>query len=140
MGKNIFSGINYRISRLIRLFQKALRVNFFPKGFARKVDFVLRKNSISDSEYNLYQEFYVLAMQERVRFQVMQENISVDYSAFENYPFAPSHFTHTGQYVFCLKDGRKIRVVIDAHDHPATQDEKILEWADVYFKIGRAHV
>ncbi len=100
------------------------------------MDFVLRRHCETDGEYNLYQEFYVLALQEWVRFSVVHDRLDSGSSAALDDPFAGSHFTHIGQYIFHLKDGGRIRVAIDSHDHPATQDLKILDWADVYFKTN----
>jgi hypothetical protein len=132
----VFNSIKFRVSREGRRLGRILRIHAFPSGFAGKVDFVLRKHCESDSEYNLYQEFYVLALQDRIRFQVVSDCGNSGASLRHDSPFAGSHFTHTGQYVFHLKDGRRIRVAIDSHDHPATQDLKILDWADVYFKTN----
>lgn len=133
---SIFKSVKFRVSRESRRIRRILRIYAFPSGFAGEVDFVLRKHCESDSEYNLYQEFYVLALQERIRFQVVSDYGNSGAPLRHDSPFACSHFTHTGQYLFHLKDGRHIRVAIDAHDHPATQDLKILDWADVYFKTN----
>lgn len=132
----LLGGIRFRAARIARQLKRFGRVTLFPSGYAGEVDFVLRKHCESDSEYNLYQEFYILALQELVRFRIVSDQADSVLSPALEDPFAGSHFTHTGQYVFHLKDGRCIRVAIDAHDHPATQDLKILDWADVYFKTN----
>jgi len=132
----LFASIRFRVSRSVRHIMRIGRISFFPSGFAGKVDFVLRKHCETDSEYNLYQEFYVQALQERVCFEVVSERDKLGSSNSGKSAFADSHFTHIGQYVFHLKDERQIHVAIDSHDHPATQDSKILDWADVYFKTN----
>jgi hypothetical protein len=128
--------IEFRLLRSIRRANKIARVYLFPRGFAKKIKFVYRKHSAIKDIYNLYQEFYVLALEEMVRFHVLPDKEYFDDAKHGKYPLSSEHYRVIGQYVVVLKNKRRIKVAIDSDDHPSIQNQKILDWADVYFKTN----
>ena len=131
----IIQSIHSRSARFLRNTKKIVRVNF-PSGFAKEVDFVYRKHSEVKDIYNLYQEFYVSALDEMVRFRVLPDKDQFDETDHGKYPLSSEHYRVIGQYVFVLKNKRRIKVAIDSDDHPSIQNQKLLDWADVYFKTN----
>jgi hypothetical protein len=128
--------MKFRSMRLIRRANKIARVYFFPRGFAKQIEYVYRKHSEIKDIYNLYQEFYVLALEEMVRFRVLPDKEKFDEAKHGKYPLSSEHHRVIGQYVFVLKNKRRINVVIDSDDHPSIQNQNLLEWAHVYFKTN----
>jgi hypothetical protein len=131
-----FKSIKIRSMRLIRRVNRTARVHLLLRGFAKQIEYVYRKHSETKDIYNLYQEFYVLALEEMVRFRVLPDKEKFDEAKHGKYPLSGEHHRVIGQYVFVLKNKRRINVAIDSDDHPSIQNQNILEWAHVYFKTN----
>ena len=131
----ICKSLNFRYARFVRILRKNLRI-LFPREFARNIEYVYRKNCGLKDTYDLYQQFYVDALEELVRFCILPDIEKNSPSNLGEYPLCDSHFNGIGQYAFLLKNGGRVRVAIDADDHPSIQNQKILDWADVYFKTN----
>lgn len=92
-----------------------------------------------DSEYFFYQKYYVNGFRYKFPFWRMHHVRTRQPFDDNSRPTTlfQSHTTHVGQYVFILKNGMKINVAIDAHDHRVIRSPEILKWSDIYFKSNR---
>ena len=127
--QKITNSLKFRARRSWRNFTRFRRVHLFPDPLSQLFRSVIAYDPQSDFEYNDYQRYYRNGLCEKLRVLTVS-NLDGN-SQGVNYTH---HKTHVGQYIFQLKNGKHIKVAIDAHDHRDIRSEEILNWSDLYFK------
>lgn len=121
---------------LWKIVKRIIKISFSQDGLSRKIKNVSYYYPMDDMEYLEYQKYYLYGLREKCFVKKITDEFVRDQKRPPPWTTndSSSHSTHVGQYLFELRDGKKIRVAIDAHDHRNIRSERILEWADIYFK------
>jgi len=127
--QKLIDSLKFRARRSWRNVTRFHRVHLFPDSLSRLFRCVSVYDPQNDFEYLDYQRYYINGLFEKLRLLPVS---NFDEPA-KGITFT-HHKTHVGQYIFELKNGKNIKVAIDAHDHRNIRSQEILNWSDLYFK------